>query len=101
MNTLLIEQLTSKQLPKGYTRIYSLVKDWAIPKGKFYVAKNKGKLTKYFPQKGQLIIFDGFDEYGIILKPPTSNGDYLVQLPSGKTIRQNIVSPGIAGFVSL
>lgn len=99
MNTSL-ETLNIK-FPAGMTRPYDLVKLWAIPKGRFNPAHIKQKLTGYKPKQNQIVIFEGFNEWAVVLKEPTSTGSYPIKWPNGKLGREYINSKGIEGFVTL
>jgi hypothetical protein len=71
----------------------------AIPQGKYHSAKdNSGKLLNYSPKVGQIIVLEGFETYGVVIKGPNFNRDFLIEVDSLR-IRKNLVNKDIEGYI--
>lgn len=81
------------KLPPKCERVYDVVKKYPE---KFHPAS-----SGYKPQINDICLYPGYDEYGILVKVPTSTGDCLIKLPSGDTIRVNIRTAQFEGYLSL
>ena len=66
--------------------------------GKFVFAKADGKLTYFKPPVGACIVFED-GEYGTVLRTPNSILDFTVKLSTGETIRTNVKSDSIKGYI--
>jgi hypothetical protein len=71
----------------------------ALPADRFHFHKKQGKLTGYVPSAGQLIVLDGFEEIGEILRSPNSVKDFTARLSDGTIIRKNLVNKDIEGYI--
>lgn len=79
--------------------ISDYVKKVAIPNNTFHFHKNNGKLTGYVPKVGQLIILEGFEEVGKVIKEPNSVKDFLIMMEDGTKVRKNMVNKDIEGYL--
>jgi hypothetical protein len=66
--------------------------------GKFSYAKVDGKLTYFKPPVGACAVFED-GEHGQVLRVPNTIGDFTVKLSTGETVRANIKSDSIIGYI--
>lgn len=71
----------------------------AREQNRYFHAKKNGKLTYFPPEVGMTVVFEDGD-FGVVLRSPNSLGDYTVKLNTGETIRTNIKSDSVKGFIS-
>jgi hypothetical protein len=72
----------------------------ALKENRFFRTKKNGKLIGLKPEAGWVAVFED-KTTGLVIKPPNSVGDLLVQLSDGTRIRENICNNNINGYLKL
>lgn len=85
-------------IPQKFKNLDDMVRK-AVKANRFHFAKSGGKLTGYRPSVGQIVTFEAEASIAKVLRSPNGVGDFIAELESGATVRLNIKSDTIQGYI--